>query len=96
MAYNNAYAEGWWGLFLHARAMRLINRKASLAGVEILASLVHLTCKAFPAFHIKGMCNRGCSNAADHVPHTQEQYLPLWGWAVQETLEIAAPVAPIY
>ena len=30
MAYNNAYVEGWWGLFRHAGAMRLITRKASL------------------------------------------------------------------
>ena len=63
--------------------MRLITCKASLAGVEIPASPVERTCKACPAFHIKGMCNRGCRNAADHVPHTQEQDLPLWGWAIR-------------
>ena len=41
------------------------------------------------------MCNTGYGNVADHVPHTQEQDLPLWWWYVQSMLEIVAPVAPI-
>ena len=95
MAYNNTYTEGRWGLFQHAGAMRLITRKTSLAGVELPTLPVYPTCKACPSLHIKGMCNTGCGNAADHVPHTRDQDLPLWGWSVQEILEIAAPVAPI-
>ena len=50
--------------------MRLITRKESLAGVKIPASPIYPTCKACPAFHIKGMCNTGCGNAADHILHT--------------------------
>ena len=72
MAYNNAYVEG-----RHAGAMPLITQKAILAGVKISALLVKPNCKACPAFHIKGMCNTGCENAADHVPHTQEEDLLL-------------------
>ena len=53
------------------------------------------TFTACPTIHIKGMCNTGCGNAADHVLHTREQELPLWGWAVQAMPEIAAPAAPI-
>ena len=90
MAYNNAYVEGRWGLFLHAGVMRLITRKASLASVEILASPVERSCKACPKFHIKAMCNTGFRNVADHVPHTREQ-----DWAVQSMTEIAAHAAPI-
>ena len=95
MAYKNAYVDGRWGLLRHAGAMRLITRKASLAGVKLPASLVEQNCTACPMFHIKGMCNTGCRNAADHVPHTREQDLPLWGWAVQEMPEIADPAATI-
>ena len=95
MSYNNAYVDGRWGLFLHAGAMRLVTRKASLAGVELPTSLIKPTCKACPTFHIKGVCNTGCRNAADHIPHNQYQVLPLWGLAVQAMPEIAAPVAPI-
>ena len=83
MKYNNAYVEGSWGLFRQAGAMRLVTRKASLAGIDLPASLVDPNCKACPAFHIKGMCNTRCGNVADHVAHTQEQDLPLWGWAVR-------------
>ena len=75
--------------------MRLITCKASLAGVNLPASPVDPNCKACPAFHIKGMCNTGCGNAADHVTHNQEQDLPLWGWAVRAMLEIVAPLAPV-
>ena len=57
--------------------MRLITHKASLAGVNLPASLVDTNCKACPAFHIKGMRNTGCGNATNHVAHTREQYLPL-------------------
>ena len=46
MAYNNAYVEGQWALFRHAGAMRLITRKAILAGAKLPASLVEPTCKA--------------------------------------------------
>ena len=95
MAYNNAYIEGRWGLFRHAGAMRIITHKASLTGVYLPASPVDPTCKACPAFHIKGMCNTECRSAADHVLHTRDQYLPLWGWAVGAMPDIAAPVAPI-
>ena len=70
MAYNNAYVDGRWGILRHAGAMRLINRKESLAGVELPTSLIEPTCKAYPMFHIKGMCIMGYGNAADHVPHT--------------------------
>ena len=73
--------------------MQLITRKSSLAGVELPAFLVEPNCKACPAFHIKGMCNTGCGNAADHVAHTREQDLPLWGWIVRVMPEITAPSA---
>ena len=63
--------------------MRLITRNASLAGVKLPASPVDPKCKACPDFHIKGMCNTGWENAADHVAHIREQDLPLWGWAVR-------------
>ena len=46
MAYNNTYVEGMWGLFRHAGAMQLITRKASLEGVDLLASPVDTNCKA--------------------------------------------------
>ena len=95
MAYNNAYVELRWSLFLHAGAMRLITCKASLVGVDLSASTVEPNCSVCPAFHIKGMCNTGCGNAADHFTHTQEQDLPLWGWAVRAMPEIAAPSAPV-
>ena len=75
--------------------MRLITLKASLAGVKLPALPVDPKCKACPAFHIKGMCNTGCRNVTNHVAHTQEQDLPLWGWAVREILEIAEPSAPV-
>ena len=94
-AYNNYYVDGQWGLFRHAGAMGIITRKERLAGVDIPVLLIEPTYKACPAFHIKGMCNTGCGNAADHVPHTQEQDLSLWGWAVQAMPDIAAPAAPI-
>ena len=89
------YVEGRWGLFRHAGAMRLITRKASLAGVGLPASPVEPNRKACLAFHIKGMCNTGCGNAADHVTHTREQDLPLCGWAVRAMPEITAPSAPV-
>ena len=54
-----------------------------------------MSLKACPAFHIKGMCNTGCRNADDHIPHIREQDLPLWVSAVQAIPEIAAPAAPI-
>ena len=95
MAYNTSYVDGRWGLFRNAGRMRLITSKASLAGVKISASPIEPTCKACPAFHIKGMCNTGCGNAADHVPHYREKDLPLWGWALQEMPWIKAPAAPI-
>ena len=94
MAYNNAYVEERWGLFWYAGAMLFITCKASLAGVKLPASPVEPNCKACPPFHIKGMCNTGCGKAVDHVAHTQEQDLPLWGWAVRAMSEIAAPLAP--
>ena len=75
--------------------MRLITCKASLVGVELPASPINPNCKACPAFHIKGMDNTGCRNAADHVLHTQKQDLPLWRWDLQALPEITAPVAPI-
>ena len=71
MAYNNAYVGGRWGFFRHAGAMRLVTRKACLSGVELPSFLIDPTFKVCPAFHIKEMCNTGCSNANDHVPHTQ-------------------------
>ena len=83
MADNNVYVKGRWGLFRNAGAMRLITLKASLAGFDLPASPVKPNYKACPAFHIKGMCNTGCRNAADHVTHTRDQDLPLWGWAVR-------------
>ena len=84
------------GIFSGTRgAMRLIARKASLAGVDLPASLVDPNCKACPAFHIKVMCNTGCGNAANHVAHNREQDLPLWGWAVRAMPEIAVPLAPV-
>ena len=43
MAYNNAYIEGWWGIFRHAGAMRIITCKASLAGVKLPALPVEPT-----------------------------------------------------
>ena len=95
MAHNNAYIDGRWGLFRHVGEMRLITCKASLAGVELLASPIEPNCKACPAFHIKGMCNTVCENAADHLPHNREQYLPLWGWYLQTMPEIVAPADPI-
>ena len=67
MAYNNTYVGGRWGLFWNAGAMRLIICKASLAGVDIPASPIDPTCKACPAFHIKGRCNTGCVNGSYHV-----------------------------
>ena len=70
MAYNSVYVEGRWGLFRHAGATRIINRKASLAGVNIPTLPVDPKCKACPAFQIKGMCNMGCGNATYHVAHT--------------------------
>ena len=93
IAYNNAYAEGRWGLFRHMEAMRLITCKASLAGVELPALPVDPKCKACPEFQIKGMCNTGCGNMTNNVAHTREQNLPLWVWAVREMPEIAAPLA---
>ena len=95
MKYNNAYVEGSWGLFQHAGAMRLITRKASLAGIDLPVSPVDPNCKTCPTFHIKGMCNTECGNVADHVVHTWYQDLPLWGWAVRVMKEITAPVAPV-
>ena len=93
ITYNNPYMEVRWGLFRKAGAMRLIARNASLAVVELPALPVDPKCKAFPAFHIKGMCNTGCWNAADHVTHTREQDPPLWGWAIRAIPGIAAPLA---
>ena len=65
--------------FQHAGAMRLITRKASLAGVKLPSFPVDPKCKACPAFRIKGMCNTGCGNVTDHVAHTREKDLPLLG-----------------
>ena len=79
IAYNNTYVEGRWGLFWHAGAMRLITRKARLAGVNLSMLPGGPQMQACPAFHIKGMCNTGCGNATNHVAHTREQDLPLWG-----------------
>ena len=83
------------GLFWHTGEMRLIARKASLAGVDIPVLPVETNCKACPTFHIKGICNMGCGNATEHVLHNQEQDPPLWGWSIRAMLEIAAPVAPV-
>ena len=44
ITYNNVFLEGIWGLFRHARAMRLITRKASLAGVDLPSSPVDPKC----------------------------------------------------
>ena len=85
--------EERWGLFRHAGAMWLITRKASAAGVEHPLSPVDPKCKAFPAYHIKGMCNTGCGNVGDHITHTREQDLPLWVWAVKAISEITLPSA---
>ena len=95
IAYNSAYVEGRWGLFRHAGAMRIITCKASLVGVELPASPVDPNCKACPAFHIKGICNTGCRNVTDHVVHTREQNLPIWGLAVRAMPEISTPSAPV-
>ena len=95
IAYNNTYMEERWGLFRHAGAMRLITRKASAAVVELPSLPVDPKCKACPAYNIKGMCNTGCGNVGDHVTHTREQDLPLWGWAVREMPESTAPSAPV-
>ena len=92
MVYNNSFVEGRWGLFRPAGAMQLIICKASLAGVKFPALPVKPNYKACPVFHIKGMCNTGCGNAADHVAHTREQDLPFWGWTVRAMPEIMAPV----
>ena len=43
MAYNKSYVEGRWGLFQNAGAMRLITRKASLAGIKLPVSPVEPT-----------------------------------------------------
>ena len=75
--------------------MQLITCNASLAGVDLPALPVEPNCKACPAYHIKGMCNTGCRNVEDHVAHTREQELPLWGWAVRAMPEITAPSAPV-
>ena len=47
ISYNNAFVDGPWGLFRNAGAMRLITRKASLAGIEL------------PMLHIPLMWNAG-------------------------------------
>ena len=75
--------------------MRLITCKASLGGVELPSSPVDPKYKACPAFYIKGICKTGCGNVTDHVVHTREQELPLWGWTVRAMLEISAPLAPV-
>ena len=95
IAYNNAYVAEIWGLFRHAGAMRLITRKDSSAGIKLPLSPVDPKCKSCPAYHIKGVCNTGCRNVGDHVTHTREQDLPLWGWAVRAMPEITAPLAPV-
>ena len=82
-------------MFRHEGAMRLITRKASMAGVEIPLSPLDHKCKACPAYHIKGMCNTGFGNVGDHAVHTREQDLPLWEWAVKAMPEISAPSAPV-
>ena len=95
MAYNDAYVDGRWGLFRHAGAMRNIVRAAKEAGNNLPVSPLDPTCRSCPAFHLKGMCNTGCGNAADHGPHTREQDLPLWGWAVLAMPAVAAPAEPV-
>ena len=95
MTYNNVYMEGRWGLFCHTGVMRLITRKAILVVVELPASPVELDCKACPAFDIKGVCNTGFANAADHIAHTREQDPTLWGWSVRAMPGVTAPVAPV-
>ena len=83
------------GLFRQVGVMQPITRKASLVGVKLPALPVEPNFKACPAFHIKGMCNTGCGNVTDHVAHTWEQELPLWGWAVRAMPEISEPSAPV-
>ena len=73
--------------------MRLITRKASAEGIELPSSPLDPKCKAFPTYHIKGMCNTGCGNVGDHTVHTREQDPPLWEWAVKAMPEITAPSA---
>ena len=46
MAYSNAYVEERWILFRHVGVMRLITRKASLAGFDLPASPIDPNCKA--------------------------------------------------
>ena len=75
--------------------MRLITHKASLVGFELPSSPVDPKCKACPALHIKRMCITGGENVTDHVAHTREQDLPLWGWAVRSMPEISEPSAPV-
>ena len=75
--------------------MRLITRKASAAGVELPSLPLDPKCKACPAYHIKGMCNKGCRNVGDHAVPTREQDIPLWEWAVRAMPEITAPSAPV-
>ena len=95
MAYNDDYVDGRWGLFRHAGAMRNIVRAAKEAGNHLPVSPIDPTCKACPAFHVKGMCNAGCGNAGGHKPHSREQDLPLWGWAVKAMPAVQAPVEPV-
>ena len=95
IAYNNADVEERCGLFRNAGAMRLITRKASAAGVELPSLPVDPKYKACPTYHIKEMCNTGCSNVGDHITHTWDQDPPLWGWAVKDMPEITAPSAPV-
>ena len=66
--------------------MLLITCKAILAGVELPTSPVEPNCKSCPVFHIKGMCNTGCGNAADHIAHTWEQDLPHCRWDISAML----------
>ena len=73
--------------------MWLITRKASAEGIELPSSPLEPKCKAFPTYHIKGMCNTGCGNVGDHATHTQEQDTPLWEWAVRVMPDITAPSA---
>ena len=92
IATMSTWREG--GAFSCTRgAIRLITCKAILAGVDLPVLLVEPNCKACPAFHIKGMCNMGCRNAAGHVAQTWEQDLPFWVWAVRAMPEITAPSA---
>ena len=71
------------GRFPARGAMRLITRKASAAGIELPSLPLDPKCKACPAYHIKGMCKKGCRNVVDHATHTWEQDIPLWEWAVK-------------